>query len=108
MCKLEIYVAPQLGIPLVHALPSIKIFQKHSYRALLFSSFNMEFLFLKNIHLFYLAKKSSYTWCRRNQVGSLPRGLLTVVDESVEVRVKKPDGDTERKRQRLDKFVLSA
>ena len=31
---------------------------------------------------------------RRNTSGSLPRGMPTVVDESVEVRVRKPDGDT--------------
>ena len=37
-------------------------------------------------------------------VGSLPRGMPTVVDESVEVRVKEPDGDTECKRQRLGRF----
>ena len=37
--------------------------------------------------------------CRRNTSGSLPRGMPTVVDESVEVHVRKPDGDTERKRQ---------
>ena len=31
-----------------------------------------------------------------------------VVDELVEVRVRELDGDTERKRQRLDRFGLSA
>ena len=41
---------------------------------------------------------------RQNLVGSLPRGMPTVVDESVEVRVRKPDGDIERKRQQLDRF----
>jgi hypothetical protein len=43
------------------------------------------------------------TWrhCRQNLVGSLPRGMPTVVDESVKVRVRKLDGDTERKRQRF-------
>ena len=30
--------------------------------------------------------------------------MPTVVDESVEVRVREPDDDTERKRQRLDRF----
>ena len=64
MCKFEIYVTPQIGIPFVHALPSIKIFQKHSYRALLFSSFNMDFLFLKNIHLFYLAENPYPILCQ--------------------------------------------
>ena len=39
--------------------------------------------------------------CRQNLVGSLPRGTPTVVDESVEVRVRKLDGDTERMRQRF-------
>jgi hypothetical protein len=33
--------------------------------------------------------------------GSLPRGMPTVVVESVEVRVRESDGDIERKRQRL-------
>ena len=36
---------------------------------------------------------------RRNLVGSLPRGMPTVVDELLEVCVRKSDGDTERKRQ---------
>ena len=45
---------------------------------------------------------------RRNTSGSLPRGMPTVVDESVEVRVREPDGDTECKRHRLDRFVPSA
>ena len=35
---------------------------------------------------------------------SLSRDMLTVVDESVKVRVREPDGDTERKRQRLGRF----
>ena len=35
---------------------------------------------------------------------SLPRGIPTVVDESVEVRMRELDGDTEHKRQRLDRF----
>ena len=39
--------------------------------------------------------------CRRNTSGGLPRGMPTVVDESVEVRVRELDGDTERKRQRF-------
>ena len=39
--------------------------------------------------------------CRRNLVDSLLRGMVTVVDESVEVRVRKSDGDTERKRQQF-------
>jgi len=47
-------------------------------------------------------------YCRRNTSNSLPRGMPTVVDESVEVRVREPDGDTERKRQRLDRFRPSA
>ena len=41
--------------------------------------------------------------CRRNMVGSLPRGMPTVVDESVEVRVigtgwwhKRRDSDLDR------------
>ena len=41
---------------------------------------------------------------RRNLVDSLPRGMPIVVDESVEVRVREPDSDTERKRQRLGRF----
>ena len=45
--------------------------------------------------------------CRRNLIDSLPRGMTMVVDESVEVHVRKPDGDTERKRQRLDRFRSS-
>jgi hypothetical protein len=36
------------------------------------------------------------------------RGVPTVVDESVEVRVRELDGDTERKRQRLGRFGPSA
>ena len=48
------------------------------------------------------------TLCRRNLVDSPPKGMPMVVDESVEVRVRKPDGDTERKRQRLDRFGPSA
>ena len=36
--------------------------------------------------------------CQRNMASSLPRGIPMVVDESVEVRVRKPNGDTERKR----------
>ena len=35
---------------------------------------------------------------------SLLRGMPIVVDESVEVCVRKLDGGTERKRQRLDRF----
>jgi hypothetical protein len=35
---------------------------------------------------------------------SLPRGMPTVVDESVEVHVREPDGDTERKKQRFGRF----
>ena len=31
-----------------------------------------------------------------------------VVDESVEVHMREPDGDTERERQRLDRFGPSA
>jgi hypothetical protein len=46
--------------------------------------------------------------CRRNMSGGLPRGMYTVVDESVEVRVREPDGDTKCKRQRLDRFGPSA
>ena len=45
-------------------------------------------------HTPYLARH-----CQGNLVGSLPRGMATVVDESVEVRVREPDGDTERERQ---------
>ena len=45
---------------------------------------------------------------RRNLVDSLQRGMPTVVDESVEVRMRKLDGDTECKRQRLDRFGPSA
>jgi hypothetical protein len=36
------------------------------------------------------------------------RGVPTVVDESVEVRVRELDGDIERKRQRLGRFGPSA
>jgi len=43
-----------------------------------------------------------------NLVGSLPRGMPTVVNESVEVHVRRPDGDTERKIQQLDRFGPSA
>ena len=43
--------------------------------------------------------KELIRYYRRNLVGSLPRGMPTVVDESVEVRVRELDGDTERKRQ---------
>jgi hypothetical protein len=32
---------------------------------------------------------------------SLLRGMPTVVDESVEVRMREPNGDTEHKRQRF-------
>jgi len=35
---------------------------------------------------------------RLNLVSSLPRGMPMVVDESVEVRVREPDSDTEHKR----------
>ena len=42
--------------------------------------------------------------CERNLVSSLPRGMPMVVDELEEVRVREPDGDIERKRQRLDRF----
>ena len=31
---------------------------------------------------------------RRNTFGSLPRGMSMVVDKSVEVRVREPNGDT--------------
>ena len=50
-------------------------------------------------HTPYLARH-----CRRNLIGSLPRGMPTVVDESVEVRVRELDSDTERKGQRLGRF----
>jgi len=36
--------------------------------------------------------------------GNLPRGMPTIVDESVKVHVRELDGDTERKRQRLGRF----
>ena len=36
---------------------------------------------------------------RQNLVGSLLSGMPMVVDESVEVRMRELDGDTERKRQ---------
>ena len=49
-----------------------------------------------SMHTPYLAHH-----CRRNLAGSLPRGMTIVVDESVEVRVRELDGDTERKRQRF-------
>ena len=49
-------------------------------------------------NVFYLA------CCRRNLVSSLPRDFPMVVDESVEVRMRKPDGDTKHKRQRLERF----
>ena len=39
---------------------------------------------------------------------SLLRGMPIVVDELVEVHVREPDGDTERKRMRLDRFGPSA
>ena len=51
----------------------------------------------------YVPKKS-----KQNLAGSLTRGMPTVVDESVEVRVRKPDGDTERVRHRLNRFGPSA
>ena len=35
-------------------------------------------------------------------------GMPIVVDESVEVRVREPDGDIEHKRQRLDMFMTLA
>ena len=54
------------------------------------------------------AHELSRSYCRRNLVGSLPRDMSTVVDESVDVRVRKPDGDIERKRQQLDRFGLMA
>ena len=38
-------------------------------------------------------------------VGSLPRGMPTVVDESVEVRVRKPNGGTERNHTVVDESV---
>ena len=50
----------------------------------------------------YVADHSSELYlygCRQNLVGSLPKGMPTVVDELVEVRVRELDGDTERKRQ---------
>ena len=50
-------------------------------------------------HTPYLARH-----CRRNLVGSLLRGMPTVVDELVDVRVREPDSDTKRKRQRLGRF----
>ena len=40
-------------------------------------------------------------YCRRNTSNSLPRGMPTVVDESVVVCVRELDGDTERKRQQF-------
>ena len=53
-----------------------------------------------------LSTHTPYLVChyRQNLVGSLPRGMPMVVDESVEVLVRKPDGNTKRKRQRLDRF----
>ena len=50
-------------------------------------------------HTPYLARH-----CRRNTFGSLPRGMPTVVDESVEVHVREPDGDTEHRDSDLDMF----
>ena len=48
------------------------------------------------MHTPYLARH-----CRRNLVGSLPKGMPMEVDESVEVHVRELDGDIERKRQRF-------
>ena len=59
-----------------------------------------EFLVQSLLH----SKELRMRRCRRNTSGSLPRGMPTVVYESVEVHVREPDGDTERKRQRLDRF----
>ena len=56
-----------------------------------------------SMHIFYLA-----CHCQQNMFSSLPRGIPTVVDESVEVRVREPNGVTEHKRQRLDRFRPSA
>ena len=44
-------------------------------------------------HTPYLARH-----CRQNLVGSLPRDMSIIVDELVEVRVREPDSDTERKK----------
>ena len=56
-----------------------------------------------SMHIFYLA-----CHCQQNMFSSLPRGIPTVVDESVEVRMRKLDDDTRRKRQQLDRFGSSA
>ena len=45
-------------------------------------------------HIPYLAHH-----CRQDTFGNLSRGMCTVVDQSVDARVREPDGDTERKRQ---------
>ena len=50
-------------------------------------------------HTFYLT-----CHCQRNMFDSLSKSIPTVVHESVEVRMREPDGDTERKRQRLGRF----
>ena len=66
-------------------------------------------LILRSIELsivgFHLArhgiKCTPLPCCRQNTFGSLPRGMPTVVDESMEVRVRELEGDTERKRHRF-------
>ena len=47
-----------------------------------------------SMHTSYLA-----CHCQQDMARSLPRGMPTVVDKSVEVREREPDGDTECKRQ---------
>jgi hypothetical protein len=37
-------------------------------------------------------------------ISSLPRGMPTAVDESVKVRMRESDDDTEHKRHRLGRF----
>ena len=59
----------------------------------------------ESFHIFMVTKLGSY---RRNTSDSLSKGIFMVLDKSVEMRVKEPDGDTECKRQRLDMFGSSA
>ena len=54
--------------------------------------------------MFTFSIKILMKYCRQNLVGSLPRGMPMVVDESIEVHMRKPDGDIECKRQWLDRF----
>jgi len=54
----------------------------------------MPLQFCNFFHLGNFTRAMLVDGCRRDMAGSLPRGMPMVVDKSMQVRVREPDGDT--------------